>query len=214
MPLASRAPVRRNSRLRKKTSKPGRTVFVSCPQTRTASSKKCLAYDDFASGVTIYSYVNGNPINYTDPTGECPWCIAASEGALTRAGVDLALQLIQNGGDLDCVDWGSVGTAALSGAALSGLGPTGFLLGRGGARAAQYGYSNAPGILNRGATRFGWSGPVNGRDVLSLRIGRLHHDLPGTGVPSGANPLRNGAVSGALGGSANRAASGSCGCKK
>jgi hypothetical protein len=38
----------------------------------------------------------------------------------------------------------------------SGLGPTGFLLGRGGQKAVQYGYSESAGVLNHGARRIGW----------------------------------------------------------
>jgi hypothetical protein len=76
-----------------------------------------------------------------------------------------------------------------------------------------YGYNNAPGILNQGHMRFGWSGPKNGSDVLSGRIGNQHFDVPGIKIPSGANPTRDGAVSGVVGGSANRAArGGKCGC--
>lgn len=134
-------------------------------------------------------------------------------GRLSRCGIDIATQLLQNGGDLRCLDWTSIGIAAAAGAGLSSLGPTGLLLGRGGARASQFGYDSAPGIINRGTTRFGWSGPVNGRDVLSVRVGRQHYDIPGTGVPTGANPVRDGAVSGALGGGTSRAAGGPCDCK-
>jgi RHS repeat-associated protein len=167
-----------------------------------------------AGGINLYGYVGGDPVGWVDPSGQCPWCVAAALGAVTGAGVDLVIQLLVNGGNLDCIDWESVGISALSGAALSALGPTGILLGRGGARASQYGYSRMPGILNRGNIRVGWSGPKDGLDVLSLRVGRQHYDVPGIGVPSGAHPLRDGTISGGLGGGVTQAAKGSCGCNK
>ena len=149
-----------------------------------------------------------DPVNLIDPSGLCPWCIAAGIGAAISGGIDLGTQLAQNGGNFGAVNWGSVGTSALIGAGLSALGPTGALLGRGGSRAAQFGYNQAPGLLNRGAMRFGWSGPKNGLDVLSFRNGAKHFDLPGLGLKSGANPIRDGFLSGLLGGSTS---GGSCG---
>jgi RHS repeat-associated protein len=162
-------------------------------------------------GINIFAYVGGNPNSNYDPTGEF-LIVPILIGALTGAGVDLVFQLLQNGFDFDCVNWKSVATSALAGAALSGLAPTGFLLGRGGTTAAKYGYGKPRGIMNQGEKRFGWS-PKNGsKDVLSLRIGKLHKDIPGTGVSSGARPLRDGVVSGTLGGGSNRALRGPCGC--
>lgn len=163
-----------------------------------------------AGGLNLYSYVGNEPINSTDPTGEvCPWCVAVGVGALVGAASDLTLQLVETGGKLQCVNWGQVGVSAVVGAGLSGLGPTGWLLGRGG-KAAKFGYNKTPGLLNRWNTRFGWSGPKNGSDVLSLRIGKRHHDIPGLRVPSGGNALRDGAVSGAAGGVGTNALNDPC----
>ena len=83
--------------------------------------------------------------------------------------------------------------SALAGAALSALGPTGALLGRGGTKALPYGYSSSPGLLNGGTIRLGWSGPVgpDKMDILSLRVGREHIlDLEFLGgIRSGADAM-------------------------
>jgi hypothetical protein len=96
--------------------------------------------------------------------------------------------------------------SALSGALLSGLGPTGFLLGRGGQRAAAYGYSETAGLLNTGETRLGWS--FNGEsDVLSFRSGSTHFDIPGLSATAGADPVGNGVFAGAISGGISTALS-------
>ncbi len=64
--------------------------------------------------LNLFGYVRENPLYYTDPSGECPWCVAAVIGGLT----DLAVQLIMNGGQVGCIDWWE---AFVSGAA-SGAG--------------------------------------------------------------------------------------------
>ena len=64
-----------------------------------------------------------------------------------------------------------------------------------------YGYSETAGLLNNGASRFGWT--YNGAkeaDVISLRVGKIHFDMPGTAVNVGANPVRDGAVADVVGG--------------
>lgn len=104
--------------------------------------------------------------------------------------------MLDANGNLECVDWSKVGRSGLYGAALSGLGPTGFLFGRGGSTASKFGYK-FQGLANRGHRRFGWS-HHRGRNWLSYRNGKKHTDiLPGPSGPARAG--RDGAVAGAAG---------------
>ena len=72
-----------------------------------------------------YGYAAGDPVNVTDPSGMCPFCVAFVVGALIGGGTDLAFQaggnLIRGCGAFDNVSWRSVAfNAALGGVA--GLG--------------------------------------------------------------------------------------------
>jgi RHS repeat-associated protein len=163
-------------------------------------------------GLNTYSYVGGNPVSYIDPTGEF-LAVPILVGGLIGGGIDVAIQLAKNGGNFDCVSWGQVGISAAAGAAFSGLGPTGFLLGRGGQRAAQFGYSESAGILNHGSRRFGWGyRESDNSNVLRLVIDNVKADLPGAISPV-ARPIRDGLIAGAVGGGAVGAAS-DCTCKR
>jgi RHS repeat-associated protein len=66
-----------------------------------------------AGGLSTYTYVEGNPISYTDPTGEI---IFAPKGALIGAGLNIFTQLLMNGGNFRCIEWDVVGIAAVTGA--------------------------------------------------------------------------------------------------
>jgi RHS repeat-associated protein len=46
----------------------------------------------YAGGSNLYAYVDNDPLNATDPDGQCPWCI----GALIGAGIDIGTQLAIN----------------------------------------------------------------------------------------------------------------------
>jgi RHS repeat-associated protein len=73
------------------------------------------------AGPNVYAYVEGSPMMYRDPEGK--WIIGvvgAGVGAITGAAGSVAAQLVQNGGNWDCVDWGNVGWSAATGA-LGGL---------------------------------------------------------------------------------------------
>ncbi len=70
----------------------------------------------FAGGWNLYAYAGGDPVNYVDPDGHAPWLVAAAAGAAAGAGIDIATQLATNGGNFDCINWGSVGVSAALGA--------------------------------------------------------------------------------------------------
>lgn len=55
-----------------------------------------------------YSYMDGNPIQFNDPDGDCPWCVTALIGGLIEGGIELGGQVL-SGKSLSEVDWADVG---------------------------------------------------------------------------------------------------------
>lgn len=80
-------------------------------------------------GVNLYAYVNNDPLNLTDPSGNCPWCIF---GAVVSGSVELTSQIIQGADPFSAYrsggfaglagSLGKITIAAGAGAATGGVG--------------------------------------------------------------------------------------------
>ena len=147
----------------------------------------------------LYRFGFDAPTSFADPNGEHPWLVAAGAGFLAGAAIDVALQLYSNGGDISEIDVGDALVSGGIGAAFSTLGPTGALLGRGGQRALPHGYNKSEGLINK-YLDFGW-GRKGNYDALRKGHGKdkVFPLDDAFKFPSGANPLKDGALFGALG---------------
>ncbi len=78
-----------------------------------------------------YQYALNAPTQYTDPSGNCPWCIAVAGGAAISAGIEYGSQVYGNyqNGMSGSAAWTSVDGRALGQAALQGAieGGVGFV---------------------------------------------------------------------------------------
>ena len=139
---------------------------------------------------SAYGYAGNNPLNVTDPTGMCPWCIAIVVGAVIGGGIDLGFQMLDNAiagcGLLDDINWTSVAFWSFVGGATAG-GSQWLRAGRGG-RLALRGDIALSGGRSGGRVK-SLTGPVNsilrgqgGRVYVTDSQGRVIWDITRTRV--------------------------------
>lgn len=73
-----------------------------------------------------YAYAGGNPLNFSDPSGQCPWCVAVGVGIAVGVAIELGTQAIDNVSKgcspFDNINWKRVAVAGAIGGALGGAG--------------------------------------------------------------------------------------------
>ena len=118
------------------------------------------AVDGSLARAHLYPYAGSNPLSLIDPTGECPWCLAAGVGFVTGFAIDLAVQLASNGWNVNCLDYGSAAIAGGFGA----LGGAVGLLGKG-AAGFEFSHFIPARFANRGVPSFLVNSTLNGNAV-------------------------------------------------
>ena len=72
-------------------------------------------------GLSPYNYSWNDPVNLSDPTGECPACWGAVIGFAVELGAQAAKNIANGEDAFSNIDWLDVGTSTLAGAASGGI---------------------------------------------------------------------------------------------
>jgi RHS repeat-associated protein len=103
------------------------------------------------AGMNVYGYANQSPMMYIDPNGENPLLVGAAIGFGIGFLLDAMMQLYDNGGRLECVNWWQAGASGILGALTGGGGGA---IGGAGLKSALAGLSNkTKGKLGEALTR-------------------------------------------------------------
>jgi RHS repeat-associated protein len=147
----------------------------------------------YSTGVNLYTYTDNNPLNQTDPSGKCPWCIGAAIGGIA-GGISGGIAGYHATGTWRGMVLGA-GGGAVVGAAAGALTPwavgtvTATAANAGGALAGYVAGAATFTAVNAGA---GAAGAAAG-DVLDYKFA-------GGGLADLGTDVRNGAIIGAASG--------------
>lgn len=142
-----------------------------------------------AGDENLYRYVFNQPADFTDPEGRIIPAIIG--GILIGGAIDLGIQLISNGGKLECVDWGQV---AISGGIGGALGGVGGLVAKGGIAARRAGaierllQGGTKGPVGKSRQIFKSGGFEQANKEFNRLVGKLPVKNQGNGIRSATLP--------------------------